>query len=85
MLNRKRQWLWPQLVYFSFPRKAFRKVVRQADIDDDKEQLMGHVLSGKLKNRIEKLEQPDNGLLTVVQQLQEEIEGLKAEVKTLKG
>jgi site-specific recombinase XerD len=28
-------------------RKAFRKIVRQADIDDDdKEQLMGHVLSG---------------------------------------
>jgi hypothetical protein len=28
-------------------RKAFRKVVRQADIDDDdKEQLMGHVIKG---------------------------------------
>lgn len=28
-------------------RKAFRKIVKQTDIDDDdKEQLMGHVISG---------------------------------------
>ena len=37
----------PETMWTHSIRKAFRKIVRQADIDDDdKEQLMGHVLKG---------------------------------------
>lgn len=53
-------WLWcitkkcvkragfdPKTIWVHSFRKAFRKIVRQADIDDDdKEQLMGHVIKG---------------------------------------
>jgi len=54
------QWIWrvvkmcveragfnPKTITTHTLRKAFRKIVRQTDIDDDdKEQLMGHVISG---------------------------------------
>ena len=54
------QWIWrivkmcveragfnPKTITTHTIRKAFRKIVRQTDIDDDdKEQLMGHVISG---------------------------------------
>lgn len=54
------QWIWrivkmcveragfdPKTISTHTIRKAFRKIVRQTDIDDDdKEQLMGHVISG---------------------------------------
>jgi predicted RNase H-like nuclease (RuvC/YqgF family) len=54
------QWIWhivkmcveragfdPKTMWTHTMRKAFRKIVRQAPIDDDdKEQLMGHVIQG---------------------------------------
>jgi integrase len=36
----------PKTIWVHSFRKAFRKIVRQADIDDTKEQLMGHTLKG---------------------------------------
>jgi integrase len=43
----KRAGLDPKTIWVHSFRKAFRKIVRQADIDDDdKEQLMGHAIKG---------------------------------------
>jgi len=43
----KRSGFDPKTVWTHCIRKSFRKIVRQADIDDDdKEQLMGHVIRG---------------------------------------
>jgi site-specific recombinase XerD len=47
----------PKTMWTHSLRKAFRKIVRQADIDDDdKEQLMGHVIRGSRQSYYDKNE-----------------------------